>query len=193
MEEKPAEQKPRIFFALPPPAASPQGAQPEPSREAWPTKPARRRPAKTTPKTSRKPPEYHRRSRPENHPENPRENHPENLPKTDPNTSRILGYCLFCSMAPCHGGGGRNWFSGGFRVVFRDGFRLGFRAPSGRRPPRRFVEDHAYDAGAAGGLASSFPRRDGRSTHKHRRDRLASTISRGFRSAGFSSMGSLML
>ncbi len=189
MEEKPAEQKPRIFVALPPPAASPQGAQPEPSREAWPTKPARRRPAKTTPKTSRKPPEYHRRSRPENHPENPRENHPENQPEYLSNT--WLLFVLLNGAVPWGWGPklvfGR--FSGGCRV----GFRLGFRAPSGRRPPRRFVEDHAYDAGAAGGLASSFPRRDGRSTHKHRRDRLASTISRGFRSAGFSSMGSLML
>ena len=76
-------------------------------------------------------------------------------------------------------------------MVFALVFGWVFARPRGGAPPRRFVEDHAYDAGAAGGLASSFPWRDGRSTHKHRRDRLASTISRGFRSAGFSSMGSL--
>ncbi len=193
MEEKPAEQKPRIFVALPPPAASPQGAQPEPSREAWPTKPARPPPrenhAENLTKTSRIPPPEPPRKPPRKPARKPPRKPPENQPEYLSNT--WLLFVLLNGAVPWGWGPklvfGR--FSGGFRV----GFRLGFRAPSGRRPPRRFVEDHAYDAGAAGGLASSFPRRDGRSTHKHRRDRLASTISLCFRSAGFSSMGSLML
>ncbi len=182
MEEKPAEQKPRICFALPPPAASPQGAQPEPSREAA---PPHENHAKNITKTSRIPPPEPPRKPARKPPRKPPENQPEYLSKT--------GLLILVLNGAVPWGWGAKLVFGRFSGGFRVGFRLGFRAPSGRRPPRRFVEDHAYDAGAAGGLASSFPRRDGRSTHKHRRDRLASTITRGFRSAGFSSMGSLML
>ncbi len=132
VEEKPAEQKPRIFFALPPPATgSPAGAKPRSVAHQARTAPPRENHAENLTKTSRiPPPEQPRKPSRKNArkpPKNPSENQPEYL------LEYLVTVC-FAQWRRAMGVGAEPGFREVFRLFSR-WFSVGFSRALGAAPP----------------------------------------------------------